>query len=70
MSAVSVFGNIRGFISNFGGFNGISFLKIGVCDISKCPQNPKHYEELNCKPIIKDGECCPKRYKNNYFANF
>jgi hypothetical protein len=59
----SVFGNLKHFINNFGGFNGLSFLKLASCDTTKCPSFPKHYEELECKAIIKDGECCPWRFE-------
>lgn len=29
----------------------------------KCPEIPKHYEELNCKAITEEGKCCPTRYE-------
>lgn len=64
--AVEVFGNLKSFFSNFGGINGLTFLRLGTCDPNKCPQFPKHYEELNCKPIIRDGECCPWRFENMF----
>jgi hypothetical protein len=61
ISTVRVLGNIKSFLTNFGEFNGLSFLRLGTCDPTKCQQAPKHYEELGCKPIIKEGECCPQR---------
>lgn len=32
------------------------------CVPSKCPKVPKHYEELGCKPVIAENECCPERF--------
>lgn len=64
ISSVSVSGNtIGGLFSNFGGqLNGFRFFRLGSdCDVSKCDPIPKHYDELGCKPIKKDGECCTKR---------
>ncbi|XP_040164551.1 uncharacterized protein LOC120900971 isoform X1 [Anopheles arabiensis] len=34
----------------------------GACD-EPCPVPPKHYAELGCKPILEEGQCCPKRYQ-------
>lgn len=63
VSSVSVFGNtLKGLFSNFGGLNGLSFIRLGDCDLSKCDPIPKHYEELGCEPTKKDGECCPKMW--------
>jgi hypothetical protein len=53
--------SIKGLVTNFGGFDGLSFLKFGTCDHSKCAPTPKHYEELGCTPILNRTECCPKR---------
>lgn len=62
ISSVSVYGNaLKGLFSNFGELNGLSFIRLGDCDVSKCEAIPKHYEELGCEPVKKDGECCPKR---------
>lgn len=61
--AIEVLGNLKSFINNFGEFNGLSFLRLGTCVPTKCGHFPKHYEELGCKPIIKDGECCPWRFE-------
>lgn len=63
ISLVSVFGNPQnGLFSGFGELNGFSFFKLGSdCDVSKCDSIPKHYEEIGCKPVKIDGECCPKR---------
>lgn len=30
---------------------------------NKCVAQTKHYEELDCKPIIENGESCPTRYE-------
>lgn len=44
--------------------NNLSFITDVNCDISnKCDLPLKHYEELNCDPLIKDGKSCPVRYK-------
>lgn len=34
----------------------------GACE-EPCPAPPKHYAELGCKPILDEGQCCPKRYE-------
>lgn len=35
------------------------FVQSGTaCDIKDCPSVPKHYDELGCKPIKKNGDCC------------
>lgn len=58
----SVFGNpLTGLFSNFGELNGFQFFRLGDCDVSKCAPSPKHYEELDCEPTKKEGECCPRR---------
>ena len=59
---VQVLGNIKAFLKDFSSFNGLSFLRLGTCDSTKCSSIPVHYQELGCKPIIKDGECCPSRW--------
>lgn len=56
-----VLGNIKSFLTNFGDFNGLSFLRLGTCDLSLCQPIP-HYEEIGCKPNVKNGECCPYRF--------
>ncbi|KAG5673742.1 hypothetical protein PVAND_003762 [Polypedilum vanderplanki] len=60
--------SIKGLVNNFGGFDGLSFLKFGTCDISKCSQTPKHYEELGCLPILNDGDCCPKSFDCSHLS--
>lgn len=64
ISSVSVFGNtLNGLFKNFGNLNGFSFFRLGSdCDISKCAPTPKHYEELGCESLKKDGDCCPRRW--------
>jgi hypothetical protein len=61
LGAVHVLGSIKGLVNNFGGFDGLSFLKFGTCDYDKCPPTPIHYDELGCKPVLNASECCPKR---------
>lgn len=63
ISSVSVFGNtLTGLFSGFGEVKGFSFFRLGSdCDKSECEPIPKHYEELGCVPIKKDGECCTQR---------
>lgn len=56
-----VLGNIKAFLTDFSSFNGLSFLRLGSCDPTKCPPIPVHYDELGCKPVVNDGECCPFR---------
>lgn len=41
----------------------IIFAVTNLVAAKKCPQIPKHYQELNCEPIIKDGDECPLSYK-------
>lgn len=38
-------------------------LTIAVNAKNNCPRNPKHYQELNCEPIIKPGDDCPSSFK-------
>lgn len=33
------------------------------CDLSKCPGAQKMYKEIGCRPIYKDGVCCPVKYE-------
>lgn len=48
----------------FGGLVVLSVAALchGACD-EPCPVPPKHYAELGCKPIVNEGQCCPKRYE-------
>lgn len=32
-----------------------------ICDTSKCPQIPKHYEEMGCEAVKSPGDCCVRR---------
>lgn len=61
LNSVQVLGNIKALINNLSSLNGLSFLRLGTCDTTRCTSIPVHYHELGCKPIIKDGECCPSR---------
>lgn len=40
----------------------IATLCHAACD-EPCPPAPKHYSELGCKPVLEEGQCCPKRYE-------
>lgn len=33
------------------------------CDRSKCPEIPKHYEEMGCVGVKKAGDCCVTSFK-------
>ncbi|XP_014218743.1 chordin-like protein 2 [Copidosoma floridanum] len=39
------------------------------CDKSKCKGPIRYYEELGCKPNIKDGECCASSYDCTHLKN-
>ncbi|CAO1431676.1 unnamed protein product [Diamesa tonsa] len=41
-----------------------NFFSLFIINSADCPKCPalKHYEELRCVAVIKDGECCPSSY--------
>ena len=46
------------------------FIASPICDTEKCPRPLKHYEELGCKPVQAEGECCPTSYDCPDFSKF
>lgn len=38
-----------------------TFVAVVYGNCGPCPEIPKHYEELGCKGIQHQGDCCPER---------
>jgi hypothetical protein len=44
-------------------FDNIIQIPVFADDETKCPPVPKHYAELNCKPVVEPGNECPSRFE-------
>lgn len=43
---------------------------VGECDKSTCAEVPTHYDELGCKAVIEEGQCCPQKYGLHFYLSY